>query len=143
MGSSLALTDPQTQRLVLFDGVCNLCNGAVQFVIKRDRKQKFTFASLQSAVAKHYINQFQVTGPDLDSILLIKNGKIYDRSAAVLEIARELSGLWPLLYAFKIIPRVLRDTLYGWIAKNRYRLFGKKDHCLIPTPELKARFIDL
>lgn len=141
MGSPHSLIDPETANLVLFDGVCNLCNGAVQFIIKHDRANRFRFASLQSETAKKYIAHFSVTGPELYSLLLIKNGKVYDRSAAVLEIAKHLSGLWPVLAIFIILPEFFRDGIYSLIARNRYRLFGKKDQCMIPTPDLTARFL--
>lgn len=141
MGSPAPLTESAPHNLVLFDGICNLCNGAIQFIVERDPKQKFRFASLQSEAAQHHITHFSLSGPHLYSILLIKKGKVYDRSSAALEIARELSGLWPVLYGFKIIPRFIRDALYNLVAANRYWLFGKKDECMIPTPELKARFI--
>jgi predicted DCC family thiol-disulfide oxidoreductase YuxK len=142
MGSPDPLIVPVPINLILFDGVCNLCNGAVQFIIKRDPKNKFRFASLQSEVARTHIRNFQHENSQLYSILLIKDGKVYDRSSAILEIARELSGAWPLVYMCKIIPRFIRDAVYGWIAKNRYRFFGKTDVCMIPTPELKARFVE-
>jgi predicted DCC family thiol-disulfide oxidoreductase YuxK len=142
MGPSDPLTETPAHNLVLFDGVCNLCNGAVQFIIKRDPQQKFRFASLQSAVAQQYIKSLSLTGPALYSIILIKKGRAYDRSSAVLEIARDLSGLWSTVYVFKIIPAFIRDVLYSWVAKNRYRFFGKKDECMIPTADLKARFVE-
>lgn len=128
--------------LILFDGVCNLCTGAVQFVIKRDRKARFRFASLQSAVGERLVKQHGTTGPGVYSILLIKGHRFYDRSSAVLEILRDLSGLWPALYVLKIIPSFIRDAVYRLIATNRYRVFGKKEQCMVPTPELKARFVE-
>jgi predicted DCC family thiol-disulfide oxidoreductase YuxK len=142
MGSPDPLTEIPAHNLVLFDGVCNLCNGAVQFIIKRDPKKKFRFASLQSEIARQHIMALSPTEPELYSIILIKKGRAYDRSAAVLEIARDLSGLWRALYVFKIIPAFLRDAVYGWIARNRYRFFGKKDECMIPSADLKARFVE-
>jgi predicted DCC family thiol-disulfide oxidoreductase YuxK len=136
MGSPDPLTGTAKQPLILFDGVCNLCNASVQFIVKRDPHQKFKFASLQSPVAKEYL-----TNQEMSSILLIKNGKYYDRSNAALEIARDLKGPWKIFYFFKIIPASLRNVLYNVIANNRYKLFGKKDECMIPTPELRSRFI--
>ena len=141
MGSPDPLTQSASHNLVLFDGICNLCNGSVLFIIKRDPDQKFRFTSLQSEAAQQYISRFSISGPHLHSVILIKKGKVYDRSSAALEIARELSGLWPVFYGFKIIPRFIRDAVYNLIAANRYRLFGKKEECMVPTPELKARFI--
>jgi predicted DCC family thiol-disulfide oxidoreductase YuxK len=142
MGSPDPLTKSLTHNLILFDGVCNLCNGAVQFIIKRDAKRKFRFASLQSATAQQLIKGLALSGPHLYSIILIRDGKVYDRSSAILEIAKQLPGLWSALYLFKIIPRFLRDAMYVWISKNRYRFFGKKDECMIPTADLKSRFIE-
>ena len=142
MGSSHSLDSNSVNNLILFDGVCNLCNGAVQFIVKRDKKSKFKFASLQSSVGKKYLKQFHLDQKATYSIILVREEKILDKSSAALEIARHLSGLWPLLSVFKIIPKFLRDIFYDFIAKNRYRWFGKKDECMIPTPELKARFLD-
>ena len=131
--------------LILFDGVCNLCNGAVNFIIDRDPEGCFTFAALQSEEAAPLLAEFGrqpeslATAPD--SIALIEGGHLYERSDAVLRIARRLDGLWPLSYAFVVLPKSFRDALYGWIAANRYRWFGKEDACRIPTPELRARFL--
>jgi len=127
--------------VVLFDGVCNLCNGSVIFIIKRDPKSKMKFASLQSSYGSSQMDRFHLPPSALNSVLLIKNGKLYQKSNAALEIAAMLSGLWPMLYVFKVIPRFLRDWIYDWVARNRYRWFGKKEECMIPTPAMKARFI--
>ena len=131
--------------LVLFDGVCNLCNGAVNFIIDHDPEGYFTFAALQSEEAVPRLAEFGRLPDSLaaapDSIVLIEGGRLYERSDAVLRIARRLSGLWPLAYIFVVLPKPLRDALYGWIAANRYRWFGKQDACRIPTPELRARFL--
>lgn len=134
-------TVSEQQNIILFDGVCNLCNGAVLFIIKRDRKRKFLFASLQSSIAKQKLEE-KNSSSELETIILLSGNSIYQRSDAALEIARQLSGLWPALYVFKIVPRFIRDAIYTWIANNRYRFFGKKDSCMIPTPDLKSRFID-
>lgn len=132
----------QQDSVVLFDGVCNLCSGAIQFVIKRDPLVKFHFASLQSNYGQQLLTQLELNTESLYSIILIQDGKFYQRSDAALEIARKLSGGWPLLYGLKIFPRFLRDAVYNFIARYRYRWFGKKDACWIPTPDLKARFKD-
>jgi predicted DCC family thiol-disulfide oxidoreductase YuxK len=139
MGSSGAVNTEKN--IVLFDGICNLCNGAVQFIIRRDPTGKFQFASLQSPVAQQLLKEANVPHA-LETIILIRNSLVFERSDAALEIARGLSGAWPLLYGFKIVPRFLRDSVYDWIAKNRYRFFGKRNECMIPTPEWKSRFIE-
>lgn len=133
---------PSNHIVVLFDGVCNLCNGSVQFIIKRDVKQIFKFASLQSTYAKDQLIKFGLPPLGLYSVMVIENGELYQRSDAVLRILANLGGFWYVLSGFKIIPRLLRDALYDAVAKNRYRFFGKKDQCMIPTPELKTRFIE-
>ena len=127
--------------IVLFDGLCNLCNGAVQFIIRHDKKNRFVFASLQSEVAKKLLNEIQVPS-SLDTIVLIKGHKHFEKSDAVLEIAKNLSGLWPMVYGFKIIPRILRDVLYKWVAKNRYTWFGKRESCVSPSAEISTKFLD-
>lgn len=143
MGSADSLISSGTENpIVLFDGVCNLCNGAVLFIIKRDHKNKFRFASLQSSTGMGYLRLYSINEPDLYSVILIKSGNIYDRSDAVLEISRDLSGLWPILYWLKVIPAFIRNAVYKLVAKNRYRFFGRKDQCMLPTPELKARFLE-
>ena len=128
--------------IILFDGVCNLCNGAVQFVIKRDKKNYFTFASLQSQQGQKLLQQFNLPATDFNSFILIENNKVFTRSAAALKVAKNLSSLWPGLYGFMIIPKFIRDGVYNIIEKNRYKWFGKKNACMIPTPELKARFLN-
>jgi predicted DCC family thiol-disulfide oxidoreductase YuxK len=133
--------------IILFDGVCNLCNASVQFIIERDPTAIFHFASLQSAsgqaiLAENALNAtLQNDASAEDSVILVENGKIYDRSTAALRIARQLSGGVKLLYVFIVIPRPIRDFVYKFIAKNRYRWFGKQDACWMPTKELKARFL--
>lgn len=141
MGAPDAVKSSQ-EAVVLFDGVCNLCSGAVQFTIKRDPFARFHFASLQSDYGQEQLKRIGFNPESLHSIVLIKDGKVFERSNAALEIARNLTGVWPLLYGFKILPRFLRDSIYTLIARYRYRWFGKKDSCWLPTPELKARFKD-
>lgn len=133
--------DPLDHPVILFDGVCNLCNGSVLFIIKRDPRSQFYFAALQSDFGNRQLKNFGLPATELNSVLLIKGGTLYQKSNAALEIAKQLSGLWPALYIFKIVPPFLRDGIYTWIARNRYRWFGKKDACMIPTPELKSRFL--
>ena len=137
-----ALDPVEPNQIILFDGLCNLCNGSVQFIINRDAKKQFRFASLQSSFGNHQLHKFGLATNQLYSIILIKEGRYLQKSNAALEIARNLDGLWPAFYIFKIVPRFLRDWAYDCIAKNRYSWFGKKDSCMIPTPELKSRFLD-
>ena len=128
--------------VVLFDGVCNLCNSSVLFIIKRDTRAKLKFASLQSEYGAEQLKRFALPVSVLNSVLLVKEGHLFRKSNAALEIARMLDGMWPSMYAFKIVPSFIRDLVYDWIANNRYRWFGKKEECMIPTPEMKARFVN-
>ena len=129
--------------VLLFDGVCNLCNGTVQFVVDRDPKAHFRFAALQSDVGQRLLLEHgrSVAAGAPDSVILIEHGEVYDRSTAALRIARHLGALWPLLALGLIVPRSLRDAVYRFIARNRYRWFGKSETCRVPTPELRARFL--
>lgn len=135
-------TSSENHVTVLFDGVCNLCSNSVQFIIERDPQARFKFASLQSARGQAELKRFKLNPTQLHSIILIQGDAFLERSNAALEIARHLSGAWPLFYLFKIIPRFLRDPVYNWIARNRYKWFGKKNECWLPTPDLKDRFLD-
>lgn len=128
--------------IVLFDGVCNLCNGAVQWIVKRDRKAVFCFASLQSEAAQEALRAVGHTTPLPDSLVLIADGAVSVRTAAVLGIARRLPFPWPLAVVLFVVPPFLRDPIYSWIARNRYRWFGKRETCMVPTKELRARFLD-
>ncbi len=128
--------------VLYFDGMCNLCNGTVQFIIKHDKQKAFLFASLQSEQGQAAIaNISSSTAEAPDSVILYDKGKYYTRSAAALNIAKRLDGLWPLLYAGIVLPRFIRDSIYNLVAKNRYKWFGKRNECMIPTPELKERFL--
>ncbi len=127
--------------VVLFDGVCNLCNGTVLFVIDRDPEEIFRFAALQTELARRLLAEHGSTGEGLSSLILLEGGRHYTESTAALRIARRLSGAWPLLYAFSLVPRPVRDAVYRWIARNRYRWFGRSESCRIPTPALSARFL--
>ena len=128
--------------ILLFDGVCNLCNGAVQFIIERDEDGFFRFASLQSDAAKKLLEQYPEAPEDISTIVLLEKGRLYTKSDAALRAARYLSGAWPALYGFVIVPRPIRNAIYDWVARNRYQWFGKKDKCMIPTPGLKNRFLE-
>ena len=127
-------------KIILFDGVCNLCNATVRFMIKRDKKKAFRFASLQSEFGQGILETNRMAGT-LKTIVLLKDDKVYLRSDAVLEIARDLDGLWPLLYIFKIIPRFIRNGVYDFISRHRYQWFGKTDECWLPSPDLNSRFV--
>lgn len=132
----------ENKSIILFDGVCNLCNNSIQFIIKRDKKQRFLYASLQSDAAQSILLQFQLKNSDFDSIILIENGKVYQKSTAILKITKHLNSVWKLSYGLIIIPKFIRDFIYTIIAKNRYKWFGKREVCMIPTEELKMRFLD-
>jgi len=132
----------ENKSIILFDGVCNLCNSSVQFIIKRDKKQQFLYASLQSDAAQSILLQFQLKNNDLNSIILVENGKIYKKSTAILKISKDLNSIWKLSYAFIIIPKFIRDFVYTLVANKRYKWFGKKETCMMPTKELAIRFLD-
>ncbi len=128
--------------VVLFDGECNLCNHSVQFILRRDPARRFHFAALQSAAAQSLLRQAG-QAPTLlpDSVVLVEQAKVYTKSAAALRIARRLRGLWPLAAVFLLVPAFLRDGVYDLIARHRYRLFGKREACMLPSPELRGRFL--
>lgn len=134
-------SDMAERSIVLFDGVCNLCNGFVNFLIDRDRHDRFRFGSLQSENVKELLRPFHYTTEEISTVLLIQNNTLYTQSTAVLRICRLMPGVWPLLYGFIVVPRPLRDFLYNLVAKNRYKIFGRKDSCRIPTPELQSKFV--
>ncbi len=139
MGTAPPLKEPDGS-IVFFDGVCNLCSGAVKFVIRRDRKQQFKFASLQSSFAQDFFGQFGIP-KSFDSIVLFHKGEFYTRSDAALRIASKMDFPWPILYGLKIFPKGIRNFIYDFIARNRYRWFGISDQCMIPTPEISKRFV--
>ncbi|KMY53369.1 thiol-disulfide oxidoreductase [Bacillus sp. FJAT-27231] len=126
--------------VVLFDGECNFCDSSVQFIIKNDPKGMFHFASLQSDTGQELLKKHHVPS-DIDSMILIEGDKVYYKSAAALRICRHLKGAWKLLYAFIIVPRPIRNIAYDFIAKNRYKWFGKKESCMLPSLSVRARFI--
>ncbi len=128
--------------LVLFDGVCNLCSGAVMFIIKRDPVAKFKFASLQSAFGQAQLIRYGLDPNAFHSIIVIENNTVLKKSDAALKIAEQLSSPWRRMAVFRFVPKFLRDLAYDLIAATRYKVFGRKDSCMIPTPELKARFLD-
>lgn len=132
----------ENKSIILFDGVCNLCNNSVQFIIKRDKKKRHLFTSLQSDAARDILLQFQLKNSEMNSIILIENGKVYQKSDSILKIIRHLPYPWKLSYGLIVIPRFIRDFMYRIIAQNRYKWFGKRDTCMAPTKELKNRFLD-
>ena len=131
----------QHENILLFDGVCNLCNGVVQFIIKRDKKAKFKFTALQSDAGQQLLKQYNLPLDDFESFVFIYKGIAYQRSGAALRVARELGGFWKLFYGFIILPKIIRDSIYNLIAGSRYKIFGRQDSCMIPTPELRSRFL--
>ena len=134
---------PKNKKLILFDGVCNLCNNSVQYVIKHDKKNQFMFTALQSDVGKKIIEAYNIDTKKTDSILLYSPEKGIDyKSTAALKIASKLGLPINLMGVFFIIPPFIRNWVYDFIAKNRYKWYGKKDACMIPTPELKSRFLE-
>lgn len=130
----------QVRRIVFFDGVCNLCQRSVQFILPRDPGGEFLFASLQEGLANQLIPDVITSANGQGSIILWEEGKVSYRSTAVLRIAKKLSGLWPLLYVFMLVPPFIRDGVYNFIAKNRYRWWGKTDTCMVPSQEWLKRF---
>ena len=128
--------------VILFDGVCNFCNSAVNFTLKRNTKADIRFAPMQSDAGLKLLQQYHLPVDDMQSFVFIENGVAYKQSTAALKVCRHLSGLWPLCYGFIIVPKFIRDGIYNWIAKNRYKWFGVKQACMIPSPEVRARFLN-
>jgi len=129
-------------RVVLFDGVCNFCNYWVNFALKRDRKNKLRFTPLQGKTAKQLLPHYNLNPSSLSSVIFIDAGKAWTQSSAAIRICRHLGGGWRLLYGLIIIPKFIRDFFYNIIARNRYKWFGKKESCMVPTPELRERFLE-
>jgi predicted DCC family thiol-disulfide oxidoreductase YuxK len=127
--------------VVIFDGVCNLCNASVSFIIRHDPEAVFHFAPLQSEAAHNLLKGESIPIDSIDSVLLVDGGNVYTESTAALMIARKLKGLWRLFYGFMIIPRPFRDAVYRLVARNRYRIFGKREQCMVPEPEVLSRFL--
>lgn len=127
--------------IVLFDGVCNFCNSSINFVIEHDQAGYFKFAPLQSETGESLIEKHGIDPAKTDSVILVEDEKVYLQSTAALRIARKLDGLWSLSYIFIAVPRPLRNLFYKLFAKNRYRMFGKQDACMMPTPDVRARFL--
>lgn len=127
--------------VILFDGVCNLCNQSVQFIIRKDKKKQFYFASLQGQTGQDLLDRFDLSKDHFSSFVLVQNDKVYTKSTAVLRLMKLLGGWWKLWYAFAIVPPFIRDAAYSFVAANRYRWFGKRESCMLPTPELSSRFL--
>ena len=127
--------------IILFDGVCNFCNGSVNFIIERDREGYFKFAPLQSEIGEKLLAEHGVNKAETDSVVLIEDGKAYTHSTAALRVARKLTGAWKWFYYLIFVPRPVRDAFYKLFARYRYKLFGKKDECMLPTPEIRTRFL--
>lgn len=127
--------------VLLFDGVCNLCNASVQWVLKRDKKGQFRFAALQSDTGRQLLEQIGFSNEKIETVVLVDGDRFFVRSDAVLEMAKRLGGIWSLAGIFRIIPRSIRDRVYSWVARNRYHWFGERAQCMLPRPEWKGRFI--
>lgn len=127
--------------IVLFDGVCNLCNAFVQFIIQRDPDAVFRFSPLQSEIGQSLLKEAGLPTSELSTVILYNKGVFYTHSDVALQVVRHLPGFWSLLYSLRIIPKSIRDVIYDWVAQNRYRWFGKQESCMMPTPELQKRFL--
>ncbi len=127
--------------LILFDGICNFCNSAVNFVIKKDKEAVIHFAPLQSPKGRLYLKQYNYPVNNLNSFVFIEDNKVYTKSTAALKVCRHLKGGWPLCYGFIIVPKFIRDGIYSWVEKNRYNWFGVRQECMMPTPEVRSRFV--
>ncbi|MEM6319209.1 MAG: thiol-disulfide oxidoreductase DCC family protein [Bacteroidota bacterium] len=143
MSRRLPILIPKDKKVLLYDGVCNLCDGFVQFVLKRDKKPVFYFASLQSDIGQQLLEKHGVDARDLSTVVLIDGQKVYTHSDVALQIFEELGGVYRLLYPFKFLPKGFRNNIYNWVAANRYRFFGKKEVCMLPQPEWHSRFLDV
>lgn len=130
------------KKIVLFDGVCNLCSGSVQFILKRDKKNQFLFGSLQGNYGQEMLRKYQLPANEFNSFMLIEGEKLYTKSSGALRMLKHLGGGWSLLYAFIVVPKFIRDAVYNLVARNRYKWFGKKNECWLPRPEWKTRFLD-
>ena len=133
----------KTKKIILYDGVCNLCNRSVQYMIQRDKNDEFRYASLQGEVGRKLVAERQIDTSKVDSIILIDPGvAYYVKSDAIMEIAKSIGGIWSVFTVFQWVPTRLRNIVYDLVAQYRYRWFGKLDQCMIPTPELKTKFLD-
>ena len=131
------------KKIVIFDGECNFCNGSVNFIIRRDPESAFSFSPIQCSYAQELIKKFQISKVGIDTFLLIKDGRCFSHSTAALEITKDLSGFWYLFGVFKLVPAPLRDVFYKAFARNRYALFGKQDACMVPSSDVRSRFVGI
>lgn len=135
------MNDLKEKGIVLFDGMCNFCNSSVNFIIRKDDADYFRFLPLQSERGKTLVSKFNLDPENLHTIILLEGGRIYTRSTAALRIARKLKGGWKLFYAFVVIPAFLRDIMYNLIAKYRYKWWGKRESCMVPSADVKKKFL--
>lgn len=135
------MNETKQNAIILFDGVCNFCNGSVNFIIDRDPSGYFKFAPLQSDIGEKLLRENGIDKTVVDSVVLIEDGAAYTHSTAALRVARKLSGAWRWFYNFRFVPEFIRDFAYKLFAKNRYRMFGKQEACMLPSPEVRARFL--
>lgn len=133
---------PSIHPILLFDGNCTLCNHSVQFVLKHEKNKNIQFASLQSIIGKKLLQQYAINPHEVDSLVLIINERVYTKSSGALQLTKYLKGLYPLLFGLMIVPAFIRNAVYDYVARNRYKWFGKSDNCMMPTPELKNRFLE-
>jgi len=132
----------KAHKILLFDGVCNLCNASVLFVIRRDKKKEIKYAAIQSKQGKMLLQQYHIEEAYLGSLIFIEDGKAYLKSTGALRLCKYLKGWWPAFYLFIFVPPFIRNAVYDFVAKNRYQWFGKKETCMVPTVELKSLFLD-
>lgn len=132
----------KSEKIILFDGVCNLCNSTVQKVIENDTENQFKFASLQSDLGQNFLEKNQLPKEEFKSLILIDGEKFFTKSDAALRIGRELKGIYKLSGLLFVFPKFIRNAVYDWISRNRYKWFGKKESCWLPTPDLKQKFLD-
>jgi len=130
------------ERLIILDGICNFCSASANFIIKRDPTATFSFATVQSKTGNHLLTKLGLNPDDPNTFVLIKNGEVFCKSGAALEIAKDLTGAWPVVSFLRIVPAFIRDFIYDLIARHRYKIMGKRQTCMIPTDDVKARFID-
>ncbi len=137
----MSLNRNDKHAIVLFDGVCNFCNDRINFIIRHDKKDYFRFTALQSDIGKKILEGNKIALPNLDTFILVENSKTHNRTSAALRIVKHLNGLWPMLFVLIVVPPFIRDIVYKVIAKNRYKWWGKKESCMIPTAEIRAKFL--